>query len=67
MNIRHWQTARFMDALRQVKEFLRRCDGCGLVDKHGAEYGFVRNLCGSRLIFVVETVSGIVVCGFKGT
>ena len=39
---------KIMDAFREVKEFLRRCDGCGLVDKHGAEYGFVRNLCGSR-------------------
>ena len=37
---------KIMDAFREVKEFLRRCDGCGLVDKHGAEYGFVRNLCG---------------------
>jgi hypothetical protein len=58
---------RIMDAFREVKEFLRRCDGCGLVEKHGAEYGFVRNLCGSRLIFVVEAISGIVVCGFKGS
>jgi hypothetical protein len=29
---------RIMDAFREVKEFLRRCDGCGLVEKHGAEY-----------------------------
>jgi hypothetical protein len=56
---------KILDAFREVKEFLRRYDGCGLVEKHGAEYGFVRNLCGSRLIFVVEAVSGIVVCGFK--
>jgi hypothetical protein len=35
---------KIMDAFREVKEFLRRCDGCGLVDKHGAGYGFVRNL-----------------------
>jgi hypothetical protein len=47
---------KIMDAFREVKEFLRRCDGCGLVDKHGAEYGFVGNLCGSRLIFVVDAV-----------
>jgi hypothetical protein len=55
-----------MDAFREVKEFLRRGDGCGLVDKHGAEYGFVRNLCASRMIFVIEAVGGFVVCGFKG-
>ena len=36
------------------KSFLRRCDRSGLVDKHGAEYGFVRNLCGSRTIFAVQ-------------
>jgi hypothetical protein len=57
---------KIMDAFREIKELLRRCDGCGLVDKHGAEYGFVRNLCGSRIIFVVEAVSGIIVCGLKG-
>jgi hypothetical protein len=27
----------------------------------------VSNLCGSRMIFVVEAVSGIAVCGFKGS
>ena len=57
---------KIMDAFREIKELLRRCDGCSLVEKHGAEYGFVRNLCGSRMIFVVEGVSGAVVCGFKG-
>jgi hypothetical protein len=58
---------KIMDAFREVKEFLRRCDGCGLVEKHGAEYGFVRNLCGSRMIFVAEAVSGTVVCGLNGS
>ena len=56
---------KIMDAFREIKEFLRRCEGCGLVEKHGAEYGFVRNLCGSRMIFVVQAVSGMVICGFK--
>jgi hypothetical protein len=55
------------DAFRQVKEFLRRSEGCSLVDKHGAEYGFARNLCGSRIIFVIQAFSGAVACGFKGT
>ena len=58
---------RIMDAFREIKEFLRRRDGCGLVDKHGAEYGFVRNLCGSRMIFVVQSVGGIIMCGSKIT
>jgi hypothetical protein len=58
---------KIIDAFREIKEFLRRFDGCGLVDKHGAEYGFVRNLCGSRIIFVIQSVSGIVICGLKNT
>jgi hypothetical protein len=57
---------KIMDAFREIKEFLRRCDGCDLVEKHGAEYGFTRNLCGSKIIFVVQAVSGVVICGFKG-
>ena len=57
---------KIMDAFREVKEFLRRCEGCGLVDKHAAEYGFVRNLCGSKMIFVVEAIGSFIVCGFKG-
>ena len=36
------------------------------MDKHGAEYGFVRNLCGSKMVFVVQAISGFIVCGFKG-
>ncbi len=56
---------KIMDAFREVKEFLRHCDGCALVDKHGAEYGFVRNLYGSKIIFVLEAISGFIVCGFK--
>jgi len=58
---------KIMDAFREIKEFLRRWDGCGLVDKHAAEYGFARNLCGSRMIFVVQAFSGILICGFKGS
>ena len=56
---------KILDAFREVKEFLRHCGGCGLVDKHGAEYGFARNLCGSKMIFAVEAISGFIVCGFK--
>jgi hypothetical protein len=57
---------KIMDAFREIKEFLRRFDRCGLVDKHGAEYGFARNLCGARVVFVVQAIGGIVICGFKG-
>jgi hypothetical protein len=58
---------KIMDAFREIKEFLRWCDGCALVEKHGAEYGFVRNLCGSRTIFVLQAVGGAVLCGFKAS
>ena len=55
------------DTFREIKEFLRRSEGCALVDKHGAEYGFARNLCGSRTIFVAQAVGGIVLCGLKNS
>lgn len=56
---------KIMEAFREIKEFLRRCEGCSLVEKHGAEYGFARNLCGSRMTFVAQAVGGIVVCGCR--
>jgi len=57
---------KIVDAFREIKELLRRRDACGLVEKHGAEYGFVRNLCGCRMIFVLQALGGVVLCGFKG-
>ena len=56
---------KIMDAFREIKEFLRRHDSSGLVAKHAAEYGFARNLCGGRVVFVAEALIGIVLCGFK--
>jgi hypothetical protein len=58
---------KIMNAFREIKEFLRRYDGCELIEKHSAEYGFVRNLCGSRFVFVVQAMIGVVICGFKGS
>ena len=58
---------KIMDAFREVKELLRRSGDCHLVEKHGAEYGFVRNLCGSRMIFVAQAVVGIAMCGLKSS
>jgi hypothetical protein len=54
------------NAFREIKEFLRRHEGCGLIEKHSAEYGFMRNLCGARLIFAVQVVGGMGICGFRG-
>jgi len=57
---------RIVDAFRETREYVRRFDHCGLVSKHGAEYGFARNLCGCRSVFAVQSVVGFVVCGLKG-
>lgn len=39
-------------AFKRVREFLRGRHKFGLVDKHNAEYGFVRNLYGARWILL---------------
>jgi len=57
---------KIMDAFREVKELLRRSGDCHLVEKHGAEYGFARNLCGARVIFVAQAVAGMGMCGVQG-
>jgi hypothetical protein len=58
---------KIVNAFREIKELLRRYEGCGLIEKQSAEYGFVRNLCGSRSIFVAQAMVGVVFCGFKGS
>lgn len=50
------------DAFRQVREFLRLSDEEGLWQKHNVEYGFARNLFGSRWLFIVLAVLSISVC-----
>lgn len=52
------------DAFRQVRAILQARDKDGLWYKHNAEYGFVRNLLGSRKLFLSISVLGGVVCGF---
>jgi len=56
-----------MDAFKEVKEFLRKSGEASLVDKHNAEYGFTRNLCGSRWVFAALAITGFLLCGFTTT
>jgi hypothetical protein len=51
-------------AFREVKEMLRANSAATLVDKHNAEYGFARNLYGSRCVFVSLALAGILISGF---
>src|SRR6266852_2070089 len=46
-------------AFQEVKEVLRTKAEASLVDKHNAEYGFARNLYGSRYVFIGLSVLGI--------
>jgi hypothetical protein len=57
---------RIMDAFREVKELLRHSGQSSLVEKHNAEYGAARNLCGARSVLLTLAVLGTVVCGYKG-
>jgi hypothetical protein len=57
---------RIVDAFREVKEWLRHSGHATLVDKHNAEYGATRNLCGARALLASFAIIGLVACGFKG-
>jgi len=55
------------NAFRQVREFLRLRDKDGLWSKHNAEYGFARNLLGSRMLFLILCLAGMAVCTAMST
>ena len=57
---------RIVDAFREVKAWLRHSGHATLVDKHNAEYGATRNLCGARALLAGFAIVGSVACGFKG-
>jgi hypothetical protein len=57
---------RIVDAFREVKELLRHSGQASLVDKHNAEYGAARNLCGGRALLIAFAMVGGVACQFKG-
>lgn len=49
-------------AFRQVKAVVRRDNPDGVWLKHNAEYGFQRNLLGSRAVWLVLSVLGALTC-----
>jgi hypothetical protein len=57
---------RIVDAFREVKAWLRHSGHATLVDKHNAEYGATRNLCGARALLASFALAGLVACGFNG-
>lgn len=50
-------------AFLQVKAIVRHDDPEGIWTKHNAEYGFHRNLLGSRNIWLLFSILGIIACG----
>jgi hypothetical protein len=52
------------DAFRRVRQFLRQHDPNGLWSKLNIEYGFCRNLLGSRMTWAAVALSAAVVAAF---
>jgi len=50
-------------AFLQVKEIVRQDYPDGIWVKHSAEYGFHRNLLGSRRVWLLFAIFGIIACG----
>lgn len=54
---------RISEAFGQVKAMVRQNDPEGVWSKHNAEYGFHRNLTGSRGLWVLSAIAATLVCG----
>lgn len=54
---------RISQAFMQVKAIVRRDDPNGLWHSHNAEYGYHRNLIGSRNLWLFLTFAGTLTCG----
>jgi hypothetical protein len=52
-----------VQAFLQVKAMVRQDDPEGIWTKHNAEYGFHRNLLGSRSLWLAFSIIGIAACG----
>jgi hypothetical protein len=52
-----------MQAFLQVKAIVRKNDPDGIWTKHNAEYGFHRNLLGSKWIWLIFSIIGVVASG----
>lgn len=46
-----------------MRAIVRREDQEKLWNKHNAEYGFARNLLGSREVWLLVSILGVVICG----
>lgn len=53
-----------MDAFRRVKSLVRIEDPKGLWNAHNAEYGFIRNIIGSRFLWLILSLLGTILCGY---
>ena len=54
---------RISQAFLQVRALVRKEDQNGLWQSHNAEYGYHRNLVGSRKLWLFLTVIGTIICG----
>lgn len=62
-NDRSKADAQIEQAFLQVKAIVRQDDPEGIWAKHSAEYGFHRNLLGSRRIWLIFSIIGVIICG----
>ena len=46
-----------------IRAVVRRDEPAGVWSAHNAEYGFHRNLLGSRVVWLIFSISGAIVCG----
>ena len=53
-----------MDTFGQVKSLLRIEDPKGLWNVHNTEYGFLRNIYGSRFLWLILSILGTILCGY---
>lgn len=54
---------RISEAFEQVKATVRLQNPDGVWTKHNAEYGFHRNLLGSRILWALSAVASALICG----
>ncbi len=53
-----------MDTFRQVRSLIRIEDEKGVWNTHNAEYGFLRNMFGSRFLWLTLSLLGTILCGY---
>ncbi len=53
-----------MDTFRQAQSLIRSKDRKGVWNAHNAEYGFLRNIFGSRVLWLTLSLVGTIFCGY---